>query len=519
MQMDATNNNAEHPAYKWLILINVMMATFMAVLDSTVVTVGLPTIMGDLGTDINTAEWVLTAYMLSLATMLPVSSWLADRYGYKRVFMFSILVFTTGSFLCGNSTSIEELIFWRVYQGFGCGAIIPVGMAIVTSVFSVEKRGLALGFWAIASAASVSFGPSIGGYLIDNFNWNYIFFVNIPVGSLAIFFSWIIQKEFKNSMTGRFDYWGFITSALFLSTFLYGLTAVNAATNPQGWDSPVVVACLFIAFVSFVSFIFIELNHDTPLMNLRLLGDRNFTLGNIVIFIFGVGMFGSTFLVPLYLQNSLGYSAFESGLFFIPVGILQGIASPLVGKLSQKHNPKVFIIVGLILLATSFYLNQSLSYLTDASYIRISLYLRGVGLGMMYSPLMNMSLYNIPQQFMAQASSLTNIIRQVGGSFGVTIMSYILTKRTAFHLSSYSEALDQSSAAYQQTISGLNQYMLHHTHASVHEATQLSMRLIDQQIAMEAYIGGMNDDFFIASMITFAAVLPVLFMIKKKTDS
>ena len=253
--MEATNNNAEHPAYKWLILINVMMATFMAVLDSTVVTVGLPTIMGDLGTDINTAEWVLTAYMLSLATMLPVSSWLADRYGYKRVFMLSILVFTTGSFLCGNSTSIEELIFWRVYQGFGCGAIIPVGMAIVTSVFSAEKRGLALGFWAIASAASVSFGPSIGGYLVDNFNWNYIFFVNIPVGSLAIFFSWIIQKEFKNSMTGRFDYWGFITSALFLSTFLYGLTAVNAATNPQGWGSPVVVACLFIAFVSFVGII------------------------------------------------------------------------------------------------------------------------------------------------------------------------------------------------------------------------------------------------------------------------
>lgn len=515
--MEATNHNSEHPAYKWLILINVMLATFMAVLDSTVVTVGLPTIMGDLGTDINTAEWVLTAYMLSLATMLPVSSWLADRYGYKRVFMLSILVFTTGSFLCGNSTSIEELIFWRVYQGVGCGAIIPVGMAIVTSVFPPDKRGVALGFWAIASAASVSFGPSIGGYLVDNFNWNYIFFVNVPVGSLAIFFSWIIQKEFKNSMTGRFDYWGFITSALFLSTFLYGLTAVNAATNPQGWGSPIVVSCLFIAFVSFVSFIFIELNHDTPLMNLRLLGDRNFTLGNIVIFIFGIGMFGSTFLVPLYLQNSLGYSAFQSGMLFIPVGILQGIASPLVGKLSQKQNPKIFIIVGLILLAISFYLNHSLSYLTDTTYIRISLYLRGVGLGMMYSPLMNMSLYNIPQQFMAQASSLTNIIRQVGGSFGVTIMSYILTKRTAFHMATYSEALNQSSEAYHQTIRGLNQYMLHHTHASVQETAQFSMQLIDQHIAMEAYIAGMNDDFFIASIITFAAIIPVLFMIKKRT--
>jgi DHA2 family multidrug resistance protein len=514
--MKDTNHTLEHPAYKWFILANVMLATFMAVLDSTVVTVGLPTIMGDLGTDINTAEWVLTAYMLSLATMLPVSSWFADKYGYKRVFICSILIFTTGSFLCGNSTSIEELIFWRVYQGVGCGAIIPVGMAIVTSVFPPEKRGVALGFWAVASAASVSFGPSIGGYLVDNLNWNYIFFVNVPVGSLAILFSWIIQKEFKNSAVGRFDYWGFITSALFLSTFLYGLTEVNAATNPQGWNAPVVVGCLFIAFVSFVGFVFIELNHTAPLMNLRLLKDRNFTLGNIVIFIFGVGMFGSTFLVPLYLQNSLGYSAFQSGLFFIPVGILQGIASPLVGNLSQKYNPKLFIVVGLLLLGTSFYLNQSLSYLTDAGYIQISLYLRGLGMGMMYSPLMNMSLYNIPQQFMAQASSLTNIIRQVGGSFGVTIMSYILTKRTAFHLATYSEALNPSNESYHQAVSGLNQYMLHHTQASNHQAASLSAQLIDQHIAMQAYIGGMNDDFFIASMITFAAIVPVLFLIKKR---
>lgn len=515
IQMEATAHT-EHPIYKWLILANVMVATFMAVLDSTVVTVGLPTIMGDLGADINTAEWILTAYMLSLAVMLPVSSWYADKYGYKNVFMLSIFIFTTGSFLCGNSTSINELIFWRVYQGVGCGAIIPVGMAIVTSVFPPAKRGVALGFWAVASAASVSFGPSIGGYLVDNFNWNYIFFVNVPIGAFAIFFTWIIQKEFKNNFVGKFDFLGFITSAIFLSTFLYGLTEVNAATNAQGWNDPMVISCLFVAFVSFALFIYVELIQTAPLMNLRLFGDRNFTLGNIVIFIFGVGMFGSTFLVPLYLQNSLGYSAFQSGLFFIPVGILQGIASPLVGKLSQKYNPKIFIIIGLILLGSSFYLNQSLSLLTNSSYISMSLYLRGVGMGMLFSPLMNISLYNIPQQFMAQASSLTNIIRQVGGSFGVTIMSYFLAKRTAFHTQVYNEALNSSGETYRQTADKLSQYILHHTDASNELSELFSTTLLDQQINMEAYIGGINDDFFIASMITFAAIIPVLFLIKRR---
>ena len=506
----------EHPLYKWLILANVMIATFMAVLDSTVVTVGLPTIMGDLGTDINTAEWILTAYMLSLAVMLPVSSWFANKYGYKNVFIVSILIFTSGSFLCGNSTSIEELIFWRVYQGIGCGAIIPVGMAIVTAVFSPEKRGLALGFWAVASAVSVSFGPSIGGFLIDNFNWNYIFFVNVPIGAFAVFFSWVVQKELQKRVVGKFDFLGFITSSIFLSTFLYGLTAVNSATNLEGWNDPTVIFCLFIALASFLLFIYVELTQTNPLMNLRLFRDRNFALGNIVIFIFGVGMFGSTFLVPLYLQNSLGYSAFQSGLFFIPVGILQGIASPLVGKLSQKYNPKIFIIVGLILLGTSFYLNQSLSYLTEASYINLSLYLRGVGMGMLFSPLMNVSLYNISQEFMAQASSLTNIIRQVGGSFGVTIMSYILAKRTAFHTARYHESLNYSGEVYLQTKNELSQYMLHHTAASDQLANLYSTTVLNQRINMEAYIGGMNDDFFIASMITFAAIVPVFFLLKKR---
>ncbi len=181
------NGNTNDNAYKWLVLGNIMIGTFMAVLDSTVVNTGLPAIMGTLGASINTAEWVLTGYMLAIASILPAAAWLSDRFGYKRIYFLSLLVFTFGSFMCGNSTSIEELIFWRVIEGLGCGAIMPVGMAIVSNVFPPEQRGTALGFWAIASAASVSFGPSIGGYLVDNLNWNYIFYVNVPVGALALF--------------------------------------------------------------------------------------------------------------------------------------------------------------------------------------------------------------------------------------------------------------------------------------------------------------------------------------------
>ncbi|WP_287331496.1 DHA2 family efflux MFS transporter permease subunit, partial [Parabacteroides sp.] len=337
------NGNTNDNAYKWLVLGNIMIGTFMAVLDSTVVNTGLPAIMGTLGASINTAEWVLTGYMLAIASILPAAAWLSDRFGYKRIYFLSLLVFTFGSFMCGNSTSIEELIFWRVIEGLGCGAIMPVGMAIVSNVFPPEQRGTALGFWAIASAASVSFGPSIGGYLVDNLNWNYIFYVNVPVGALALFVTAILQKEYKAETVQPFDIPGFITSGIFLPLFMYGLSEVNSSTNTQGWNSPVVLGSMWISALMFILFIYIELTVKHPLINLRIFKDRNFTLANVMMFIFGVGMFGSTFLIPLYLQNNLGYSALQAGMFFIPVGIIQGFCSPTAGALGQKINPKILI--------------------------------------------------------------------------------------------------------------------------------------------------------------------------------
>lgn len=226
----------ESSSYKWIVLGNIMIGTFMAVLDSTVVNTGLPVIMGTLGADINVAEWVLTGYMLSMASILPAAGWLSERFGYKKIYFLSLLVFTAGSFMCGSSSTIEELIFWRVIEGFGCGMLLPVGMAIVSDVFPPEQRGTALGFWSIASAASVSFGPAIGGYLVDYMDWNYIFYVNIPIGILALIVTAIVQKEHVKGTGVPFDIPGFITSAIFLPVFMYGLSEVNSSTNSMGME-------------------------------------------------------------------------------------------------------------------------------------------------------------------------------------------------------------------------------------------------------------------------------------------
>ena len=498
----------ESSSYKWIVLGNIMIGTFMAVLDSTVVNTGLPVIMGTLGADINVAEWVLTGYMLSMASILPAAGWLSERFGYKKIYFLSLLVFTAGSFMCGSSSTIEELIFWRVIPTPNPEPQ-PTGPQPSTDP-------TALGFWSIASAASVSFGPAIGGYLVDYMDWNYIFYVNIPIGILALIVTAIVQKEHVKGTGVPFDIPGFITSAIFLPVFMYGLSEVNSSTNSMGWSSPVVLGAMWIAVVTFILFLYFEFTVKTPLINLRLFVDRDFALSNLILFVFGIGMFGSTFLIPLYLQDNLGYSALQAGMFFMPVGIIQGVASPLSGKLMQRINPKVFIVSGILLMALSFYMNYYLSFLTEKWYIMLSLYLRGLGMGLLFTPLLTLSLVNIRNSDMAQASSITNIVRQMGGSFGVAIFSHLLTQRTAFHTQRYGEALNYTGDVYRQTLHSLSRFIEHTGGRTPDTAQEVAEMLILKRIDLEGYISAINDDFFIAFIVTLLCVVPVLFLRTKK---
>src|ERR1035437_7587950 len=261
----------KHQYYKWFVLGNVMLGTFMAVLDSTIVNVSLPKIMSSFGVGLSTIQWVITAYMLAMAAMLPASGWLADKFGYKKMYFWGLFLFTLGSLLCGLSNDETTLIISRVIQGLGAGMIQPLGMAIIIREFPIQQRGLALGFWAIAAAASVSFGPLIGGYLVDNFSWQLIFDVNIPIGILALIFTIIIQREFISPNTRKFDYIGFISVIIFLPVLLYALSEGNAQTNSAGWTAPYILGCFAVSGIALAVFLTNELNTKYPLIELRLL--------------------------------------------------------------------------------------------------------------------------------------------------------------------------------------------------------------------------------------------------------
>lgn len=502
----------EHPSYQWWVLANVMIGTFMAVLDATIVNVGLPKIMAAFGISVDKVEWVLTAYLLVFAVMLPTSGWVADHFGYKRTYFTALLIFTIGSFLCGMSWDEDALIVFRVIQGAGAGFMMPVGMAIVTREFPAEQRGVALGFWAIAAAASVSLGPLIGGYLIDNLDWQAIFDVNVPVGIVGMFATLIIQREYKTEHTRSFDFLGFISSSTFLTFLLLALSDANAAWNVGGWTSPFILTCFAASGIGLLVFLITEFTVEHPLIELRLFKYFNFAVSSTVLFIFGLGMFGSTFLLPLYLQNSLGYTAFQAGAVFLPVGIIQGLVSPIAGILSDKVNPKIPAFLGIVLLASSLYLNSFLSLYSEHAQIMLSLYIRGLGLGLLFTPLSSTALSEIPRAKMAQASGLFNVVRQLGGSFGVAMLGTLLTQRTIYHAAIFGQSVDPYSPTFQHVSIQLQHFIQNTVGGTLRAASLQSQAVLSSYVGAQSFVQAINDDFWIAGAVTILGIIPILFL-------
>ncbi len=507
----------EHASYKWWVLATIMIGTFIAVLDATIVNVALPKIMASFGTTVDKVEWVITAYMLVFGIILPMSGWVADHLGYKRTYFVALFLFTLGSFLCGLSWDETSLIAFRVIQGLGAGFIMPVGMAVIMREFPTNQRGLALGFWGIAAAASVSFGPLIGGYLVDNVSWQAIFDVNVPVGIFGMFATAVIQREYRTESARDFDFIGFASMAVFLTGLLLALSEGNASWNTGGWTSNFIITCLVISLIGFIVFLYVESTVKHPFVELGLLKNFNFAVTNMILFIFGLSMFGSTFLLPLYLQTTMGYTAYQAGLVFLPVGILQGAVAPISGIMSDKIDARVPAIIGIILLTLSLYLNSFLSLFSENAQIMMPLYLRGFAMGLLFTPLSTLALGKIPREKMAQASGLFNVIRQIGGSFGIAIFGTLLTRREIYHTALYGQSVNVNSEVFRSVAANVSRFAQWMGGNTMNWTNMQAGTIIGTHVAQQAFVQSVDDAFFVAAAMSIVAVIPIVFIgVEKK---
>jgi DHA2 family multidrug resistance protein len=493
----------EKPAVNpWLIAVVVSMATFMEVLDTSIANVALQHIAGGLAASLDESTWVLTSYLVSNAIILPVSGWLSTRIGRKKFYMICVGLFTISSFMCGIAPSLAFLLTARIFQGMGGGGLAPTEQAILTDTFPPEKRGQAFALYGIAVVVAPALGPALGGWITDNLSWRWIFFMNLPVGVLSLFLTHLLVPEQDTSKDDkskkRIDYLGFGLVALGLGC----LQVVLDRGQIDDWfGSRLITAFAIVSGVSLAVLIIHELTVQDPVVDLALLKNRSFLISNVVMFLLGIVLFGTTQLIPQMTQDLFGYDATQAGLTLSPGGFVVFACMPLVGFLVNKIQPKYLIIFGFLStgialwLWTNLYTEVSFRILVEARCIQ------AVGLGFLFVPLNTIAYSGLPPGKSNDASALINLMRNLGGSVGISIVQTMLARRSQFHQARLVETITNGNPIY---------YQVTHGSGNGHATVSQIFATITQQAEMLSFI----DIFHVLSVAAFCSI-PIVFFMKR----
>lgn len=408
--------------YKWMALGVVVIGTFMAILDSSIVNIAIPKMMAVFGVSLDDVKWVLTAYNLTLGAVIPLTGYLQNAFGSKKLYVFSLGAFTLGSLLCGFAWSNSSMIAFRVIQALGGGMIMPVSMSIIYEIIPPQQRGMALGFWGIASMAAPAIGPTLSGYIIENLDWRLIFNVNIPIGVVGVILAIILLKDKPGSKLGKFDYIGFLSATLSIVCVLYVL-GEGAAID---WSNLKTQLLMTTGLFLFVLFVLNELNCDEPLLNLRVLKNYSFSLSIACSSVLTMALMGGVYVLPLFLQNIRGYTAMQTGMIMLPSAIATGFMMPISGKLFDKFGAKPIVIPGLVILTAFSYELAKVNLDTSKLAITTILAVRGIGMGLAMMPITTAGMNTVPIKMVPQASALQNTIRQISSAISVTIVTTLL---------------------------------------------------------------------------------------------
>lgn len=490
-----------------LAMFAIILAVFMAILDTSIVNVAIPKMMSVFGVSQNDIEWIVTAYTLVSGALIPVTGYLGDRYGYKRIFLISTIIFTIGSGLCGIAWSNGSMIVFRIVQAVGGGALMPISMAMIFRMFPPERRGMAMGLFGVAVMVAPATGPTLSGYIVEYLDWRLIFTINVPIGILDFFLAAAVLKEFKMPTAKGFDFWGFITSSGGLASLLYGVGKVSE----KGWTDSEVLTFIGIGAACLIVFVIIEMNIQNPMLDLRLLKNFTFSLSLLLSSVATIIMMGVLFLLPVFLQNLSGLSAVQTGLILMPQSIVIAFMMPIAGALFDKFGARVIAVVGLLITAYSLYLSAQLDVTTPFSVIVLWLIIRAVGIGLMMMPIQTAGMNTVPMQKMGQGTALSNTVRQISASFGIAWLSLLFTNRQNFHKASLSEELNMFSTTVADGFAKLqSQYIA--MGQSALQAQSSALSYLSGQIQLKAVILGLDDVFLVTAVLSGVSAVLALFL-------
>jgi MFS transporter, DHA2 family, multidrug resistance protein len=483
---------------KGLITISVMLATIMQALDTTIANVALPRVQGALSATQDEMGWVLTSYIVAAAITIPLTGWLASEFGRRKVFLTSIVLFTAASVLCGLATTLPQIVFFRLLQGIGGAALVPLSQAVLFDINPPKEFGRAMSIWGIGVTLGPILGPALGGWLTENYSWRWVFFINLPVGVLAYFGLLATMPESRNAKSSRFDFFGFTTLSIGIGCLQ---TLLDRGQTLDWFSSAEIMAEAIIGGVSFYLFVVHMFSSAQPFLNPALFKDRNFVASNVFILMIGVVLFATLALLPPMLQNLLQYPVVLTGLVTMPRGIGTLIGMILVGKLIKRFDPRVVMAVGLVFTAYSMWQMTHFSIGMGSWPVIISGILQGAGVGLVYVPLSMVAFTTLPARLRNEGTSFFNLLRNVGSSVGISVVTFLLTQNTqrlhatlGEHITPYNIATNPAAA--------------HLDFSSTGGLLALN-GMITNQSAMIGYL----DDFKLMMVLTIVTI-PFLFMIR-----
>ncbi|WP_026576872.1 DHA2 family efflux MFS transporter permease subunit [Bacillus sp. UNC438CL73TsuS30] len=495
---------------KGKILTALMLGAFVAILNQTLLNVAIPHIMSDLNVSATTVQWLSTGYMLVNGICIPITAYLIEKFGTRRLFITAIMLFTIGSFICSFSTNFSFLMIGRIVQASGAGIIMPLLMTVFFAIFPPEKRGMAMGMMGIVMLFAPAIGPTLSGWLIEHYSWRLLFDIVIPIGIIDLILSFIWMRDVTKITNPKFDLPGVLFSTLGFGFLLYGFSEAGS----KGWSSGTVVISLVIGIITLIAFVIRELTTDHPMLELRVFKYDIFALTTIISMIINMAMFGAMILLPIYLQNIRGFTALESGLLLLPGAIVMGIMSPISGALFDKIGARWLAVVGLTITVITTWQFSSLSMTTSYSHILFLYVMRMFGMSFLMMTVMTEGLNQLPRHLGAHGTAASNTARQVAGSIGTAFLVTVMSTRQEAHMGDYSNLITSTNPFIAGKVSQIGQGIAALAHVPAGAGNQLSLYMIYGQTMKQATIDGINDSFVVATVIA-AVALVLAFFIKR----
>jgi DHA2 family multidrug resistance protein len=505
----------EVSAARWWIMLGLIMAAALEILDTTVVNVALPQMSGNLGATTDEIAWVSTGYILANVIVLPMTAWLSGRFGRKRYLMASILIFNIARFMCGLSGSLGEIIFWRLIQGAGGAALISTAQSTIVEIFPRSQIATVQSIFGLGLIVTPTLGPLLGGYITDNYSWRTIFFIHVPlaVASLTLV-GLFLQDSLHQKRVNTVDVWGIIMLAAGMGSLQYVL---EEGERYDWFSDPTIAKLAVVAAVALVGFVWWELSprNKAPILDLRVLKDRGLSASVLLGLVLGFGLYGGVFIYPLFVQTILGFTPTATGLALLPGGIMTAVAVIFCGRVLQKgFDARILILVGMFVYMGSMWMLGHLTTQSGQSDTQAGLMVRGFGLGLVFIPISTVAFAGLRGAQIAQGSALYNLMRQLGGSFGIAVLNTYIVHMTAFHRAELVANLHPGNATFQARLNGAAGALVARGGYSFTSAQAAALHLLDRTVQAQAMTMAYNNAFILLGL-TFLLALPAVLLLRR----